>query len=214
MPSNFFDIINKNITVISWSVNIVIISALIITAAILGKGLRKLDIRQFVFLSILAAMASALRAILPIPNIKPTSFIIIIAGTLFGPAAGFYLGIVITVLSSLLTEFGPYVPWQMLCWGMMGLTASFFKDKNRWLVAFYGFAWGFIYGWIMDLWWPLSGIITITKETILIGFAASFYFDLMHALTNFVLLILFPQNLWEILLNKLITIGDKSISKR
>lgn len=202
-----------NKTALGWIINGLIVLILLTTAAFLGKGLKKLNLRQTVFLALLAALVSAIRAAIPIPDAKPTSYIIIATGVLMGPAAGFYLGLVITVVSSLFVGFGAFVPWQMLLWGYMGLTASFIKTKNRFILAGFGFVWGFVFGWVMDLWWPLSGFMPMTFASLTAGFASSFPFDLIHASMNFVLLLLLPPEMLGKLMNRLVTKDNKQITK-
>lgn len=50
--------------------------------------------------------------------------------------------------------------------------------------AGFGFIWGFLFGWIMNIWVLLSLPDAFSWRLVAVTFAASFYFDLAHALSN------------------------------
>ncbi|BDZ70906.1 hypothetical protein GCM10025861_14230 [Methanobacterium petrolearium] len=92
---------------------------------------------------------------------------------------------------------------QMIAWGLMGLTAGILSsklDKNKYLRSGFGFAWGFLYGWITNL-SMLPFLSSITLTSVIGVYAASFPFDLIHAVTNAVLLFLF-FSLFERIFNR------------
>ena len=150
---------------------------------------KRQDARGVVLISMLAAIAAVSRILFaPLPNFKPTSFVIIMAGMAFGPESGFMVGAIAAILSNIFFGQGPWTPWQMFAWGLMGLTAGLLQNKswlkNKYGRLSFGFAWGFIFGWIMDIWYIIGFISPLTWQTIFGGFAASLYFDLIHALPN------------------------------
>jgi len=67
---------------------------------------------------------------------------------------------------------------------------STYLKKNKYSRAAFGFGWGFFYGWITNI-SMLPFLSSITLTSVLGVYAASFPFDLVHAITNAVLLILF-----------------------
>jgi len=93
-------------------------------------------------------------------------FLVILAGAAFGPRFGMILGITSFVVSAILSGgFGPWLPFQMLALGWMGAGAGFVgiatKRMRPWsevgLLALYGWAWGFVFGAILNLWfWPFQ----------------------------------------------------------
>lgn len=150
---------------------------------------KRQDARELVLISMLAAIAAVSRILFaPLPNFKPMSFVIIVTGMVFGPESGFMVGSVSAVLSNIFFGQGPWTPLQMFAWGLMGLTAGIFRNKawikSRYGILIFGFIWGFIFGWIMDAWYIIGFIRPLNLMTILGGLAASFYFDLMHAVAN------------------------------
>ena len=87
---------------------------------------------------------------------------------------------------------GPWVVFQMIGWGLMGLTAGLIAEKLDNIVfrVAFGLAWGLLYGWIADL----SGIFylgSINLGSVLGLFISSFPFDMLHGVSNAVLLAVF-----------------------
>lgn len=171
----------------------ILIIIIIISAALLGKSFIKLSLKDMVVLALFVAFSVGGRYIFSfIPSVQPSSFIIITAGMLYGPAGGFFAGVATGLLSNLFLGMGPYVIGQMFCWGMMGLFSGYLKSWNRFYTATYGFVWGFVFGWIMNFWMMIYTGMPITIEAYLLLAVSSFTMDLAHALSNAVLLIFFP----------------------
>ena len=152
---------------------------------------RRPQARELVPIAVLAAVAALGRVIFaPFPNIKPTSSIVIVAGLSFGPWAGFMTGATAALTSNIFFGQGPFTPWQMFAWGMMGFAAGLFsKSRMRRFLPFllvFGFVWGFLYGWIMDLYQALAFVSPLSLAGLLLTFGASFYFDACHAISNVV----------------------------
>lgn len=180
-------------------IELIIAGVLIIISVIYSKSFKNFILRDIVILAILTAISSVGRYMFSmIPSVQPSSFIIITAGLLFGPAGGFAVGIGTALLSNILLGMGPYIFWQMFCWGLMGLIAGYLKNLHFVLVAIYGFVWGFLFGFIMNFWAVAAGIVPLT----VIGFAASLSMDFSHAVTNFVLLLFIPVSMLKKRLKK------------
>lgn len=163
-----------------------------------------LTAEKTVLIAILSASASAGRIIFAsLPNIQGASFIIILSGAVFGSGIGFMTGVLTAVISNMFLGHGPWTIWQMLCWGMMGYTSGLFSSllkKSSIIRLIFGFLWGYIFGWITNIWIILS--YGYTEAGIIMGvYAASFVFDTLHGLSNAVLLFLFG--------NKFIKIFDR-----
>src|SRR6476620_11070955 len=81
--------------------------------------------RVLALVGTLAALAALGRiAFAPLPNVKPTTDIVIVAGAALGPAAGFAVGAVGALASNLFFGQGPWTPWQMAGWGLCGLLGA------------------------------------------------------------------------------------------
>ncbi|MDN5344639.1 MAG: energy-coupling factor transport system substrate-specific component, partial [Clostridia bacterium] len=62
-----------------------------------------------------------------LPNIQPTTFMVIISGFVFGSRAGFMVGSTAALVSNFFLGQGPWTPWQMFAWGLAGTTAGAMK---------------------------------------------------------------------------------------
>jgi energy-coupling factor transport system substrate-specific component len=73
----------------------------------------------------LAALAALGRvAFAPLPNVKPTTDIVLLSGYVLGGAPGFAIGAVGGLTSNLIFGQGPWTPWQMAAWGLIGVIGA------------------------------------------------------------------------------------------
>lgn len=148
---------------------------------------------SIVLLVILIATASIGRLILiSIPSVNLQSFIVIMVGIVFGKKEGFIVGSLSALVTAMILGIGPWVVFQIIGWGLMGLTAGLIAEKLDNIVfrVAFGLAWGLLYGWIADL----SGIFylgSINLGSVLGLFISSFPFDMLHGVSNAVLLAVF-----------------------
>jgi energy-coupling factor transport system substrate-specific component len=160
--------------------------------------------REIVLIAVLAAIAAISRVpFAPLPSVQPTSFVIIVSAIVLGKEAGFLIGATAALVYNLFLGQGPWTLWQMFSWGLMGLTAGLlgrtFILQNKWGRILFGFVWGFLFGWIMNLSFLLTFLQEITWVTFLGAYAASVYFDLAHALSNVFFLGLFSTQWIKVL---------------
>src|SRR3954451_13240381 len=81
--------------------------------------------RVIALVATLAAMAALGRvAFAALPNVKPTTDIVLIAGYVLGGAPGFMVGATAAVASNFFFGQGPWTPWQMVAWGGVGLCGA------------------------------------------------------------------------------------------
>ena len=105
----------------------------------------------------LAALAVLGRvAFWAIPNVKPTTDIVLLSGYVLGGAPGFAIGAVAALASNVFFGQGPFTPWQMAGWGAVGLfgavlARSLGRDLGRWPLAIACGGAGLAYGAWMDL---------------------------------------------------------------
>jgi energy-coupling factor transport system substrate-specific component len=59
-----------------------------------------------------------------VPDVKPITAIVLISGLAFGGGPGFAVGAVSALASNVLLGEGPWTPWQMLGWGIVGLLGA------------------------------------------------------------------------------------------
>jgi energy-coupling factor transport system substrate-specific component len=162
---------------------------------------KKIEARELVLLAVLAAIAAVGRIpFASIPSVQPTTFVIMMAGIVFGAESGFMIGAVAALTSNMVLGQGPWTPWQMVAWGLVGLTSGLLgKSKflnHKWGRVLFGVIWGFLFGWIMNLWGLLSlaqsGMV-LDAKAFLAYFAGSVLFDSMHSLSNVFFLLVFGE---------------------
>lgn len=177
----------------TWSIFLVLIIGIILAFfRIFEKS--KPSVEHLVLVAILIAIA--VMGTLPtaaVPGLQAASFIIIMTGIVFGKETGFITGVLTPLVMSLFLGLGYWTVLQMIAWGLMGLNAGILSsklEKSRYSRAIFGFGWGFFYGWITNI-SMLPFLSSITVASVLGVYAASFPFDLVHAVTNAVLLFLF-----------------------
>lgn len=181
-----------------------IIIAIIMIPFFVRFEMRAITSREVVILAILAAIAAVSRVpFAPLPSVQPTSFVIIMAGLVFGAESGFIVGAVAALVSNIFLGQGPWTPWQMYAWGMIGVTAGLFHNtwwmKKMWGKLIFGFVWGYLFGWFMNFWIIVGALEFFTWEYFIGIYVASIYFDLAHALSNVFFLAVFSTSWLRIL---------------
>lgn len=129
---------------------------------------QRLSTRLLALLAALAAIDAALRlaVVTGIGGFSPIFFLVLAGGFALGGSFGFALGALALLLSAVITAgIGPWLPYQMLAAGWVGLGAGLAGRPFRGrppgraalgVLAAYGVAAGFAYGALLDLWdWPL-----------------------------------------------------------
>jgi len=114
-------------------------------------------------LGVLVAVDAMLRLVPTFLGASPIFPLIMLTGIVFGSAMGFQMGALTLLVSAFLTGgIGPWLPFQMMTAGWVGLTAGWLSrlpnptTRFRVLIAMGAF-WGFAYGAIMNLWtWPFA----------------------------------------------------------
>ena len=123
----------------------------------------RLDVKALAMLGVLAAVGTILRPLSAgTAGFELVFFLLILAGRVFGAGFGFALGAVTLFTSALITSgVGPWLPYQMLSAGFVGLFAGWLPRAERraelLLLAAYGMVSAFAYGWVMDFsFWPFA----------------------------------------------------------
>ncbi|OIQ56534.1 hypothetical protein MOTE_23400 [Moorella thermoacetica] len=160
--------------------------------------------REVAVIAMLGTIAAAGRVpFASLPGIQPTTFIVIISGFVFGPRAGFMVGSTAGLVSNFFLGQGPWTPWQMFAWGLAGTSAGVLKTgcprAGKKVMTVFSFLWGYLFGWIMNLWTWTGFIHPLTWESFVATYAASFWFDTLHALGNAAFYLFFGSSFIKIL---------------
>ena len=83
------------------------------------------DARIVALVGTLAAFAALGRiAFAAVPNVKPTTDIVLISGYALGGGPGFAVGAIAGLASNFFFGQGPWTPWQMAAWGATGVVGA------------------------------------------------------------------------------------------
>ncbi len=83
------------------------------------------DARIIALVATLAAFAALGRiAFAAVPNVKPTTDIVLVAGYALGGGPGFAVGALAGLASNFFFGQGPWTPWQMAAWGATGVIGA------------------------------------------------------------------------------------------
>ncbi len=145
------------------------------------------DARELAVIALLGTLAALLRVpFAAIPNLQPSTYLVICAGYVFGPVAGFMVGALTAVVSNFFLGQGPWTLFQVVAWGLAGASAVVLRRvplKAAWLVSF-GVLWGGLFGLIMNVWTWVAFVYPLTPASFLVTWLNSIPFDAMHAAGN------------------------------
>ena len=168
------------------SLQTALLSTLVLLAALTPFFLAFERQKPVVVLTALSVTGRLLFAALP--NFKPVSAIVILAGVCFGRQSGFLTGALSALVSNLFFGQGPWTPWQMYAWGLMGYVAGALAStklfRRPWAVLLYGFLASFGYGFLMNSWTLFSFVQPVTWQAALATYGAALAFDATHAVST------------------------------
>ncbi len=161
------------------------------------------DAKRLVMIAVMTALSVAGRFLFAaLPGFKPVTAMVVITAMYFGSEAGFMTGALSAVISNFYFGQGPWTPFQMFSWGIIGLLAGLFARRLRqsriWLSAF-GVLAGVLYSLLMDIWtvfWA-DGYFNLTRYIAAVGSAA--WFTAVYAVSNVIFLMLFAKPIGKIL---------------
>ncbi|NOU67608.1 ATP-binding cassette domain-containing protein [Paenibacillus sp. LMG 31461] len=165
---------------------------------------RKPQARELVVISVLCAIGVTGRmAFFMVPQFKPVVAIVILSGIALGAETGFLVGAVTGFVSNYFFGQGPWTPWQMFAFGIIGfLAGALFKKgilrRNRIALCLFGGSATFlIYGIIMNF---SSVVMTGSKPTIgalILACIRGVPFDLIHAIATVIFLYFLARPMLE-----------------
>nr|WP_294524393.1 ECF transporter S component [uncultured Blautia sp.] len=163
---------------------------------------RKPKAREIMVIAVLAALGVAGRAaFFMVPSFKPVAAFVILTGISFGGEAGFLVGCLIMLISNMFMGQGPWTPWQMFSFGIIGFLAGILYKKGilkarKIDLCIYGFlSVVLIYGGIMN---PASILMAygyITKESLIAFYISGIPVDLVHAASTVIFLCILSRPL-------------------
>ena len=154
-------------------------------------GIRLVLVAVLTALSVLGRLLFAV-----LPGFKPVTAMVILTAMYFGSEAGFLTGALTAVLSNFYFGQGPWTPFQMFAWGMVGLLAGVFAKQLRasrvWLCVF-GALSGVVYSVLMDVWTVLWAEGHFVLSRYLAAVASSASFTALYCASNVVFLLVLAK---------------------
>lgn len=155
-------------------------------------------LRQLMPVVTLGGLAAAGRVLFaPLPDIKPVSAICIVSGAMLGPRAGFATGALAALVSNFFFGQGPWTPWQMYAWGLVGYLAGVLAGRGllgqRWVRLGFGFVSALLYGLILNSWYVVGFVHPLTLPAALAAFGAGLPWDILHGVAT----VAFLTAIWE-----------------
>ncbi len=163
-----------------------------------GFDKRELGTRRLILVSVMTAL-SVLGRLLPL--IKPITALTILSAIYLGREAGFLVGALSAVLSNFVMGQGPWTPFQMLAWGLIGLFAGIFAKplkRSRVLLYSYGLFSGIAYSMLLDIWTTVWTYKEFTFTEYGAALMTAVPYTVLYAISNLIFLMVFAR-----------TIGDK-----
>ena len=148
---------------------------------------------KMLILSVMVALSVLGRfAFSVLPHFKPVTAIVVIAGMYLGAESGFLCGALSAVLSNIMFGQGPWPPFQMFSWGLIGLLAAFFSvslKKSKLALAVFGVFSGIIFSLLMDGWTVLWAEGTFSASRYLAFVVSALPVTAIYAVSNVLFLL-------------------------
>ena len=131
---------------------------------------------------------------------KPVAALTIISALYLGGEAGFLTGALTALISNFYFGQGPWTPFQMMAWGLVGLIAGLLAAplrRSRALLLIYGLLSGVGYSMIMDVWTVLWYGQGFNMSLYLAALVTALPHTALYAASNVIYLALFARPFGE-----------------
>ncbi len=161
---------------------------------------RETSVRELIVIAVMTALSAVGRIVFaPIPFFKPVSAVTVISGIAFGPEAGFLIGSLSAVVSNFFYGQGPWTPFQMFLWGIIGFAAGFIFKKGKpphfISLILSGAISGAAFSLGMDVWATLAAGGGFSLSRYLAYASAALPVTVVYAVSNAVFLLLLAKPL-------------------
>lgn len=161
------------------------------------------DTKKLVLIAVMTALSVIGRIIFtPLPGFKPVTAMVVITAMYFGSESGFMVGALSAVISNFYFGQGPWTPFQMMSWGIIGLIGGLLADKlkrSRIALSVYAIVSGILYSMLMDIWTVLWADGYFNLSRYLAAIISALYFTAIYAVSNVIFLLLFAKPIGGVL---------------
>ena len=164
---------------------------------------RKPQAREILVIAVMAAISVAGRCLfVVIPGFKPVAAITAITGFALGAEAGFLTGAMSALVSNMFFGQGPWTPFQMFAWGMIGFAAGLFSKRgrvvhNKWFLVLFGIVAGVFFSFGMDIWGAMSTYGVFSVEAYKLALISAVPFTIVYAVSNIIFLLVLTKPVME-----------------
>lgn len=162
---------------------------------------RESSSKELSVLAVMTAISAAGRFIFAwLPGFKPITAVTVIVAISLGKEAGFAVGSLSAVISNFYFGQGPWTPFQMLAWGLLGFIAGIIAKplkKSRVLLCVFGALAGVLYSLIMDVWTTLWADGAFNVSRYIASVTAALPVTAEYAVSNVIFLLLLAGPIGE-----------------
>lgn len=162
-----------------------------------GVEKKNIGSRRMVMVAVMTALAVIGRFI---PLFKPITALCVMAAMYLGAEAGFLCGALSVLISNIYFGQGPWTPFQMLGFGLIGLFAGYLSKpllKSRVLLVGYGVIAGIAYSMMMDVWTVLWYNGSFDGSLYLTAIVSALPYTVLYAISNVGFLLLLRKPMGE-----------------
>lgn len=162
---------------------------------------RDITSKETAVLAVMVALSAAGRFVLAwFPGFKPVTAITVITAMWLGKNAGFTVGALSAVISNFYFGQGPWTPFQMMSWGLIGFLAGVFSSqlkKSKTTLCIFGVGAGVMFSLLMDIWTVLwaDGVFNLSRYSAAVISALPVTAE--YAISNVIFLLIMAKPIGE-----------------
>lgn len=157
--------------------------------------------KELAVLAVMVALSAIGRFVFAwLPGFKPVTAITIITAIWLGKEAGFVVGAMSAVISNFYFGQGPWTPFQMFAWGMLGFLAGIFAKpmrKKKAALCILGVLAGVLYSITLDVWTTIWAEGTFRFSRYLAAVVTAAPTTIEYAVSNVIFLIFLANPIGE-----------------
>ena len=158
-----------------------------------GLDRKKVGNRRVVIVSVMVALSVIGRMF---PVLKPVTVFAMLSGMFLGAEAGFLVGSFSALISDFWFGQGPWTPFQMLAWGLIGFFAGVLATplkRSRFCLYVYGIIAAIVFSLIMDVWSAIWIAGEFSVKIYVAKLVTSVPHTVLYAVSNVVFLFFFAK---------------------
>lgn len=155
------------------------------------------DVRRLVLIAVMVTLSVVGRFVFaPVPGFKPVTAMVAVTAMYFGSEAGFMTGALTAVISNFYFGQGPWTPFQMFAWGIIGFVIGLIAEplkRSTFLLVLSGIIAGVAFSLLMDVWSTLytDGTFNIMRYFSFV--VSSLQYMAIYAVSNVIFLLVLSK---------------------